>query len=89
MGFRNTNPILFKVGEPLGFLGAQTDGIYSTWEEAIQSGIEGAAPGEIKYINNSLDLDESGIPLESQQINFDDYVQIGDPNPDYNFFFFE
>ena len=88
VGFRNTNPILFKVGEPLGiFWGAQTDGIYSTWEEAIQSGIEGAAPGEIKYINNSLDLDESGIPLESQQINFDDYVQIGDPNPDYNFSF--
>ena len=88
VGFRNTNPILFKVGEPLGiFWGAQTDGIYSTWEEAIESGIEGAAPGEIKYINNSIDLDENGIPLESQQINFDDYVQIGDPNPDYNFSF--
>ena len=88
VGFRNTNPIMFKVGEPLGiFWGAQTDGVYSTWEEAIGSGIEGAAPGEIKYLNNSIDLDENGVPLDLQQINFDDYVQIGDPNPDYNFSF--
>lgn len=88
VGFRNTNPIMFKVGEPLGiFWGAQTDGIYSSWEEAIESGIEGAAPGEIKYLNNSIDLDENGVPLDLQQINFDDYVQIGDPNPDYSFSF--
>ena len=88
VGFMNTNPIMFKVGEPLGiFWGAQTDGIYSSWEEAIESGIAGAAPGEIKYLNNSIDLDENGVPLDLQQINFDDYVQIGDPNPDYNFSF--
>ena len=88
VGFRNTNPIMFKVGEPLGiFWGAQTDGIYSSWEEAIESGIAGAAPGEIKYLNNSIDLDENGVPLDLQQINFDDYVQIGDPNPNYNFSF--
>lgn len=88
VGFRNSNPIMFKVGEPLGiFWGAQTNGIYSTWEEAIESGIEGAAPGEIKYLNNSIDFDENGIQLDLQQINFDDYVQIGDPNPDYNFSF--
>ena len=88
VGFRNTNPIMFTVGEPLGiFWGAQTDGIYSSWEEAIESGIAGAAPGEIKYLNNSIDLDENGVPLDLQQINFDDYVQIGDPNPDYNFSF--
>ena len=86
VGFRNSNPIMFKVGEPLGiFWGAQTNGIYSTWEEAIESGIEGAAPGEIKYLNNSIDFDENGVQLDLQQINFDDYVQIGDPNPDYNF----
>ncbi len=88
VGFRNTNPIMFKVGEPLGiFWGAQTDGIYSSWEQAIESGIEGAAPGEIKYLNNSIDLDENGVPLDLQQINFDDYVQIGDPNPDYSISF--
>ena len=88
VGFMNTNPIMFKVGEPLGiFWGAQTDGIYSSWEEAIESGIAGAAPGEIKYLNNSIDLDENGVPLDLQQINFDDYVQIGDPNTDYNFSF--
>ena len=88
VGFRNSNPIMFKVGEPLGiFWGAETNGIYSTWEEAIESGIEGAAPGEIKYLNNSIDFDENGVQLDLQQINFDDYVQIGDPNPDYNFSF--
>ena len=88
VGFRNSNPIMFKVGEPLGiFWGAQTNGIYSTWEEAIESGIEGAAPGEIKYLNNSIDFDENGVQLDLQQINLDDYVQIGDPNPDYNFSF--
>lgn len=88
VGFRNTNPIMFKVGEPLGiFWGAQTDGVYSSWEEAIESGIAGAAPGEIKYLNKSVDLDENGVSLDLQQINFDDYVQIGNPNPDYNFSF--
>lgn len=86
VGFSQANPILFKVGQPLGiFWGAQTNGIYRDWDEAIASGIEGAAPGEIKYINNSVDLDEFGEPLVSQQINFDDYVKIGNPNPDFTF----
>jgi hypothetical protein len=88
VGFSQAKPILFKVGQPLGiFWGAQTNGIYSNWDEAIASGIEGAAPGEIKYINNHIDLDESGQPLTIQQINFEDYVKIGDPNPDYTFSF--
>ena len=86
VGFSQANPILFKVGQPLGiFWGAQTNGIYRDWEEAIASGIEGAAPGEIKYVNNSIDLDESGQPLALQEINFEDYVKIGDPNPAYTF----
>ncbi|MDV7399965.1 hypothetical protein RZS08_51595, partial [Arthrospira platensis SPKY1] len=34
--------------------------------------------------NHSVDLDENGQPLPNQQINFDDFVQIGDPNPDFN-----
>lgn len=85
VGFAQENPILFEVGSPLGiFWGAQTDGIYETWDEAIASGISTAAPGEIKYVNNSVDLDENGNPLPEQVINFDDYVQIGDPNPDFN-----
>jgi TonB-linked SusC/RagA family outer membrane protein len=88
VGFSQAKPILFKVGQPLGiFWGAQTNGIYSNWDEAIASGIEGAAPGEIKYVNNHIDLDESGQPLTIQQINFEDYVKIGDPNPDYTFSF--
>jgi TonB-dependent starch-binding outer membrane protein SusC len=66
------------------FWGAQTNGIYKDWEEANNSGIQGAAPGEIKYVNNTIDLDSNGQPLALQQINFDDYVQIGDPNPDFN-----
>ena len=88
IGFAQTNPIVFMKGKPLGiFWGAQTNGIYETWDEAIASGIQGAAPGEIRYINNSVDLDASGQPLPNQVINFDDYVQIGDPNPDFNFAF--
>lgn len=86
IGFAQTNPILFRVGSPLGiFWGAQTDGIYESWEEANASGIQGAAPGEIRYVNNAVDLDENGNPLPNQEINFDDYVQIGDPNPDFTF----
>lgn len=84
VGFAQANPTMFMEGQPLGiFWGVQTDGIYSTWEEANASGIEGAAPGEIKYVNNNLDVDETGEPLAIQQINFDDYVKIGDPNPDF------
>lgn len=82
VGFAQENPILFKVDSPLGiFWGAQTDGIYESWEEANASGIVGAAPGEIRYKNNDTNtLDGNG----NQVINFDDYVQIGDPNPDFN-----
>ena len=86
VGFTQANPILFKVGQPLGiYWGAQTDGIYANWDEANASRIVGAAPGEVKYLNNSVQVDASGQPLASQQINFDDYVKIGDPNPDYTF----
>jgi TonB-linked SusC/RagA family outer membrane protein len=85
IGPLQNNPIMFMTGMPLGiFWGAQTDGIYKDWDEALASGIEGAAPGEIKYRNNSVDLDANGQPLPLQQINFDDFVQIGDPNPDFN-----
>lgn len=85
VGFNQANPSMFMEGMPLGiFWGAQTNGIYKDWEEAIASGIRGAAPGEIKYVNNHIDLDEDGNPLPLQEINFNDYVQIGDPNPDFN-----
>ena len=73
------------VGQPLGiYWGAQTHGVYANWDEAIRSGIAGAAPGEIKYVNNHIDYDSSGQPLSIQEINFDDYVKIGDPNPDFS-----
>jgi len=86
IGFSQVFPILFMVDQPLGiYWGAQTDGIYADWEEAINSGIAGAAPGEIKYVNNFVDLDDSGQPLALQEINFDDYVKIGDPNPDFTY----
>ena len=86
IGFSQAYPILFMVGQPLGiYWGAQTDGIYANWDEAISSGIAGAAPGEIKYVNNYVDLDASGQPLAIQEINFDDYVKIGDPNPDFTY----
>ena len=86
VGFSQAYPILFKVGQPLGiYWGAQTEGVYSNWEEAINSGIAGAAPGEIKYVNNFIDVDNNGQPLAIQEINFDDYVKIGDPNPDFTY----
>jgi hypothetical protein len=84
IGFSEAYPIMFMEGKPLGiFWGAQTDGIYKDWDEAIKSGIAGAAPGEIKYRNNNIDLDANGRPLATQIINFQDYVQIGNPNPDF------
>ena len=84
VGFAQTNPIMFMEGKPLGiFWGAQTNGIYKDWAEAISSGVSTSAPGEIKYINNAVDLDANGQPLAAQKIGFEDYVQIGDPNPDY------
>ena len=36
-------------------------------------------------MNNYVDLDDSGQPLAIQEINFDDYVKIGDPNPDFTY----
>lgn len=86
IGFAQAFPIMFMEGRPLGvFWGAETDGIYADWEEALASGIDRAAPGEIKYVNNHVDVDANGNPLETQLINFDDYVQIGDPNPDFTY----
>jgi len=86
VGFSEANPIMFMEGMPLGiFWGAQTNGIYRDWDEAIASGISGAAPGEIKYVNNHVDVDADGNPLAIQEINFEDFVQIGDPNPDFTF----
>ena len=86
IGFSQAYPILFMVDQPLGiYWGAKTAGVYSSWEEANASGIAGAATGEIKYINHHVDLDDSGQPLEIQEINFDDYVKIGDPNPDFTY----
>lgn len=86
VGFAETNPIMFMEGMPLGiFWGAQTDGIYKDWDEALSSGIANAAPGEIKYRNNHIDLDANGNPLPIQKIDFADFVQIGDPNPDFTF----
>ena len=53
VGFSQAYPILFMVGQPLGiYWGAETNGVYSTWDEANASGIAGAAPGEIRYINH-------------------------------------
>ena len=84
VGFNSTFPSMFMEGKPLGiFWGAETAGIYANWQEANDSGIAGAAPGEIKYVNNYVDTDQDGNPSALQQINFDDYVQIGDPNPDF------
>jgi TonB-linked SusC/RagA family outer membrane protein len=84
VGFSQRTPSVFMVGKPLGiFWGAQTDGVYANWEEAVASGIKYVSPGEIRYVNNHVDVDANGDPLIEQKINDDDFVQIGDPNPDF------
>ena len=86
IGFAQARPIMFMVGQPLGvFWGAETDGIFENWEQANASGISNAAPGEINYVNHHVDYDASGDSSENQIIDFEDYVKIGDPNPDFNF----
>ena len=86
IGFSDARPIMFMVGQPLGiFWGAETDGIFENWQQANASGIPNAAPGEINYVNHNVDYDASGIPSENQVIDFEDYVKLGDPNPDFNF----
>lgn len=88
IGFTEARPIMFMVGQPLGiFWGAETNGIFENWEQANSSGITNAAPGEINYVNHSVAYDEFGNPSENQLIDFDDYVKIGDPNPDFTYSF--
>ena len=86
IGFSQAQPIMFMVGQPLGiFWGAETNGIFENWEQANASGIPNAAPGEINYVNHSIEYDEFGNPSDNQVIDFDDYVKLGDPNPDFTF----
>ena len=86
IGFSQAQPIMFMVGQPLGILwGAETNGIFENWEQANASGIPNAAPGEINYVNHSVEYDELGNPSDNQVIDFDDYVKLGDPNPDFTF----
>ena len=86
IGFSQAQPIMFMVGQPLGiFWGAETNGIFENWEQANASGIPNAAPGEINYVNHSIEYDEFGDPSDNQVIDFDDYVKLGDPNPDFTF----
>ena len=86
IGFSQAQPIMFMVGQPLGiFWGAETDGIFENWEQANASGIPNAAPGEINYVNHSVEYDDFGNPTDDQVIDFDDFVKLGDPNPDFTF----
>jgi TonB-linked SusC/RagA family outer membrane protein len=86
IGFSQAQPIMFMVGQPLGiFWGAETNGIFENWDQANASGIPNAAPGEINYVNHSVEYDELGNPSDNQVIDFDDYVKLGDPNPDFTF----
>ncbi|MBB6462622.1 SusC/RagA family TonB-linked outer membrane protein [Flammeovirga kamogawensis] len=79
-------PSMFMEGKPLGiFWGAETNGIYSDWAQVEQDKMPSAYPGEIRYVNHDAVYDDAGNLADNQQINFDDYVQIGDPNPDFNY----
>lgn len=70
-----------KVGQPLGqFYGYQTDGVYSTQEQAETANLHvlhGLVPvnfgaGDVKFVNQNTD----------NRIDENDRVVIGDPNPD-------
>ena len=77
IGFSQAQPIMFMVGQPLGiFWGAETNGIFENWEQANASGIPNAAPGEINYVNHSIEYDEFGDPSDNQVIDFDDDVKL-------------
>jgi TonB-linked SusC/RagA family outer membrane protein len=75
--------ILTQVGSPVGlFYGYKTDGVYATTEEAKADGLyqvttTGARQyfeaGDVRFVNTSGSTGE---------INDDDRVVIGDPNPD-------
>jgi TonB-linked SusC/RagA family outer membrane protein len=75
--------ILTQVGSPVGlFYGYKTDGVYATTAEAQEAGLyqlteTGARQyfeaGDVRFLNTSG---------ETGEINDDDRVVIGDPNPD-------
>jgi TonB-linked SusC/RagA family outer membrane protein len=72
---------VFRVGESVGaFLGYATDGIIQTEEEALSGPtFEKATPeaGDVKFVDQNRDED----------VNGQDLVIIGDPNPDFTYGF--
>ncbi len=66
------NPILLRVGEPLGiFYGYEMDGIFQTADEVAASAQPAAKPGDIRYVDQNGD----------NVINDDDRAIIGNANP--------
>lgn len=66
------NPILLRVGEPLGnFYGYEMDGIFQTEAEVAASAQPAAKPGDIRYVDQNGD----------NMINDDDRAIIGNANP--------
>ncbi|HTF19416.1 MAG TPA: TonB-dependent receptor [Chryseolinea sp.] len=70
----SVNPILLRVGTPLGnFYGRVTDGIFQSEEEVDASAQKTAGPGDLRY----KDLDADGV------INDNDRAIIGNANPKF------
>jgi len=76
----NPAPSRMEVGQPIGyFLGLQTDGIFQTQAEVnahpsqVGLGATNTSPGDIRY----KDMNQDGV------INFDDRVNIGNPQADF------
>lgn len=76
----NLAPSRMEVGQPIGyFVGLVTDGIFQTQAEVIahpsQSGLGASttSPGDIRY----KDMNGDGV------INFDDRINIGNPQADF------
>lgn len=72
-----------KVGQPIGvFYGYKTNGVYSTTLDAKNDGLYmKSSNGEISYFEAG-DVRFVDVKKDNE-INADDMVQIGDPNPDF------
>ncbi len=76
--------ILTAVGNPVGvFYGYQTDGVFSTTDQALASGLFMIASTGAKSYFEAGDIIFRNNDDSDFEINSKDMVVIGDPNPDF------
>lgn len=83
----------WKIGKPVGvFRGRQFDGIFRDWDEVYAHVGESGAmiqpeaqPGDVRYNDVGGAFDEQGNRIPDGKISGEDWVILGDPNPDFIF----